>query len=92
MTKSETGWEGLPLRQMCRWQREGSEYPTLFTTRCLEGLFTATHTVLESSTSLCKQVLTASSLLFCMCSVIVNKDAIMLSRPPCPPPGQPHEE
>lgn len=58
----------------------------------LEGLFTATRTVLESSTLLHEDVLTASSWLFCMFSVIVTKDAIMLSQPPLPLPREPHEE
>ena len=57
-----------------------------------EGLFTATHTVLESFTLLPVEVLTAFSLPFCMCSVTVNKDTVMLSRPPLSLPGEPHEE
>ena len=57
-----------------------------------EGLFTATHTVLESFTSLPVEVRRASSLPFCTCSVIVNEDTIMLSRPPLSLPREPHEE
>ena len=38
------------------------------------------------------EVLTASSVPFCMCSETVSKGAIMLSRPPLSLPREPHEE
>ena len=57
----------------------------------LGGALTAARPVPKSSTLL-HEMLTASSLLSCMCSVIVNKDVIMPRQPPLPLPRESQEE
>lgn len=71
---------GAFARETNAWtaERDLRAHPTLSAPCCSEGLFTATCSVLESS-ALLHEVLTASASLFCMCSVAVNKAALMLS-------------
>ena len=85
---SEESWDWVPWRQMCGHLRSPSD---VHDTSLRGSVYRHTHwTGIFHGAPL--EVLTASSLPFCMCSETVSKGAIMLSRPPLSLPREPHEE